>query len=76
VIPLTRASVKHLLHVEMTASECGLKEDSTALVDHLKFVDRERLSDTAIGRAGAGALARIDRSLVRVLGLNAGPGFE
>src|SRR5438046_10015386 len=39
VIPLTRASVKHPLHVEMRASECGLKEDSTALVDHLKFVD-------------------------------------
>jgi mRNA interferase MazF len=76
VIPLTRASVKHPLHVEITASDCGLKDDSTALVDHLKFVDRERLSDKAIGRAGAGALARIDRNLMRVLGLNAGQGVE
>jgi mRNA interferase MazF len=76
VIPLTRASVKHPLHVEMTGSECGLKEDSTALVDHLKFVDRERLSERAIGRAGAGTLARIDRNLMRVLGLNAEQGIE
>lgn len=76
VIPLTRALVKHPLHVELTASECGLKEDSTALVDHLKFVDRERLSDGPIGRAGAAALARIDRNLMRVLGLNTGQALE
>lgn len=66
--------VKHPLHVELTASECGLKE--AALVDRLKFLDRERLSERPIRRAGPGALVRIDRNLMRVLGLNAGHEIE
>ena len=70
VIPLTSALVKHPLHVGLTAAETGLKEDSTALVDHLKFLDRERLGVTPIGQIGPAALARIDRNLIRVLGLH------
>src|ERR1043165_5836659 len=69
VIPLTHAMMKHPLHVELTPAETGLRENSTALVDHLKFLDRERLSETPIGRTAPAALARIDRNLIRVLGL-------
>lgn len=69
VIPLTSAGRKHPLHVSIAAAESGLKGDSTVLVDHVKFVDRERLTGESIGLAGSAALARIDRNLLRVLGL-------
>jgi mRNA interferase MazF len=72
VIPLTHTVIKHPLHVELTATETGLKDDSTALVDHLKFLDRERLAEGPVGRLSGSALARIDRNLMRVLGLHAG----
>lgn len=71
VVPLTTARPKHPLHVAITASETGLDRDSTALLDHARFLDRSRLRPQEIGRLSAAAQARIDRNLLRVFGLTA-----
>ncbi|MCU0248425.1 MAG: type II toxin-antitoxin system PemK/MazF family toxin [Bryobacter sp.] len=69
VVPLTRAVPKNPLHVELVPADTGLKMPSTALVDHARFVDRERLSAAPCGRVVPSAQARIDRNLAMVLGL-------
>ncbi len=69
VVPLTRSGAKNPLHVSLTSKETGLESDSTALIDHARFIDRSRLRDTPAGRLTAEAQRRLDRNLARVLGV-------
>ena len=69
ILPLTKSPPKNPVHVPLPASETGLDRDSTALIDHARFVDRTRLKGEPVGRLGPEALARVDRQLQRVLGL-------
>ena len=69
VVVLTKAAPKSPLQVELGPAETGLKTTSTVLVDQLKFVDRERLKPGLIGRLTPAALAKVEGSLSRILGL-------
>jgi mRNA interferase MazF len=69
VVPLTTAGLKNPIHVPLSKTETGLAADSTALVDHARFLDRARLSGGVAGRLTALAQQRVDRNLKRVLGL-------
>ena len=73
IVPLTRALRKNPLHVRLEAEETELNDSSTALIDHAQFIDRSRLRPGAAGRLTAGAKARVDRNLARVLGLSNPP---
>jgi mRNA interferase MazF len=69
VVPLTTAIAKNPVHVKLTKEETGLETDSTALVDHARFLDRTRLASTAAGQLIPAAQSRLDRNLARVMGL-------
>ena len=69
IVPLTRAPGRTPLHLRFSTAETGLEMDSTALIDHARFVDRSRLRGVTIGRLNPDALALLDRHLGRVLGL-------
>lgn len=69
VVPLTASGAKNPLHVGLSAAETGLPADSTALVDHARFIDRTRLAPAPSGRLQPPAQSRLDRNLTRVLGL-------
>ena len=69
IVPLTTAIPKNLLHIKLATHETGLETDSTALVDHARFLDRTRLSKNPAGRLNPEAQSRLDRNLARVLGL-------
>jgi mRNA interferase MazF len=69
VVPLTTAVAKNPVHVHLTKEETGLETDSTALVDHARFLDRTRLAPTSAGQLIPGAQSRLDRNLARVMGL-------
>ena len=60
---------KNPLHVPLLARETGLRVDSTVLIDHLRFVDRERIEGKAAGEVGGEAMERIEANVKRVLGL-------
>ncbi len=47
VVPLTTAVAKNPVHVKLAKEETGLETDSTALVDHARFLDRTRLAPLA-----------------------------
>lgn len=74
VVPLTTAIAKNPIHVKLPKEETGLEADSTALVDHARFLDRTRLRPSAAGRLIPGAQLRLDRNLARVLGLQGATG--
>ena len=69
VVPLTTAAAKNPIHVMLAKGETGLASDSTALIDHARFLDRARLSAGAAGRLTPEAISKVDRNLARVLGL-------
>lgn len=69
VVPLAKSPPKTPLHLRFSPAETGLDKDSTALIDHARFLDRSRLRGTAIGKLEPAALALLDRHLSRVLGL-------
>lgn len=69
VVPLTRAPLKTPVHVMFTSAETGLDANSTALTDHLRFIDRSRLRGGPVGSLKPEALARLDARLTRILGL-------
>lgn len=69
IVPLTRSAPKTPLHLRFTAEETGLDADSTALTDHARFIDRTRLRGQAAGQLDPDALSRLNRYLIRVLGL-------
>ena len=69
VVPLTTAAGKNPIHVYLPNSDTGLAEDSTALVDHARFLDRTRLRAGAAGRLTSAAQSRLNRNLTRVMGL-------
>jgi mRNA interferase MazF len=70
VVPMTTAGLKNPIHVPLSRAETGLAADSTALVDHARFLDRNRLLDgSPAGRLTAAAQQRVDRNLKRILGL-------
>lgn len=69
VVPLTKAPAKTPVHLRFPAAETELETDSTALIDHARFLDRSRLRGAPIGRLKPSALAMLDRHLIRVLGL-------
>jgi mRNA interferase MazF len=69
IVPLTTAMAKNPVHVTLTNEETGLQADSTALVDHARFLDRTRLREPAAGRLIPAAQSRLDRNLARVMGL-------
>jgi mRNA interferase MazF len=69
VVPLTRAPAKTPLHLRLPADHTGLESESTALIDHARFLDRARIRGTSAGRLSPSALATLDRLLSRVLGL-------
>lgn len=69
VIPLTTTVAKNPIHVTLAKEDTGLSAASTALVDHARFLDRTRLRSGAVGRLNSTAQSRLDRNLVRVLGL-------
>ncbi len=69
VVPLTSAVAKNPVHVKLIKEETGLDADSTALVDHARFLDRTRLAPTPAGRLIPAAQSRLDRNLARVMGL-------
>src|SRR5262249_8754061 len=69
VLPLTTAAAKNPIHVPLAQSETGLDADSTALVDHARFLDRTRLEAAAVGRLTIAAQERLDRNLRRVMRL-------
>ena len=69
VVPLTTSAAKNPVHVGLTKQETGLDADSTALVDHARFLDRTRLLPGVAGRLIAAAQSRLDRNLARVMGL-------
>ena len=70
VVPLTKTLPKTPLHLHFSPADTGLKKDSTALIDHARFLDRSRLRGAPIGRLQPAALALLDRQLGRVLGLS------
>lgn len=70
IIPLTSAAPKTPLHLPLEPADSGLAKSSTALVDHLRFVDRERLSNQPIGMLSVPAVALLERNLRRLLQLN------
>ncbi len=69
VVPLTTAVAKNPIHVKLPKEETGLETDSTALVDHARFLDRTRLSSNPSGQLIPAAQSRLDRNLARVMGL-------
>jgi mRNA interferase MazF len=69
IVPLTSSSAKNPLHLELGTRETGLRKISTALVDHLRFVNRERIQSKAVGELSSEALAAVDLNLRRVLAL-------
>lgn len=69
IIPLTSAMPKNPLHVPLSKRETGLRMDSTALTDHLRFVDRERLEGRAAGAIAGEAMERIEANVRRLLAL-------
>ena len=69
VIPLTTAPPKSRLQVQLSPSETGLKMTSTVLVDHLKFINCERLRPSVAGRLTPDALEKVERSVSLILGL-------
>jgi mRNA interferase MazF len=73
IVPLTTAMPKNPVHIKLTTQETGLESDSTALVDHARFLDRTRLGKTPAGRLIPEAQSRLDRNLARVLGLSSPP---
>ena len=70
IVPLTRSAPKTPLHLRFTQDETGLDVASTALTDHARFVDRSRLRGEAAGRLVPEALVRLNKHLIRVLGLD------
>ena len=69
IVPLTSSPAKNPLHLRFAAHEMGLDSDSTALTDHARFIDRERLKGNPIGQLPPAAVALLKRQLTRVLGL-------
>lgn len=69
IVPLTKSIAKNPVHLKLGKDETGLAADSTALVDHARFLDRTRLRPEAAGRLTPASQARLDRHLARVLGL-------
>ena len=69
VVPLTRSPAKNPVHVRLTAKETGLDADSTALTDHARFIDRNRLKGDPIGRLEPAAQTVLSRQLKRLFGL-------
>ena len=69
VVPLIKAAPKNPLHLRVSTEDTGLELESTALVDHARFLDRSRLKGTPVGRLRPAALALLDRQLARVFGL-------
>ena len=69
IVPLTKAPVKTPVHLRLSQADTGLPQDSTALTDHARFLDRSRLRGSPIGRLEPAALALLDRQLGRIFGL-------
>jgi mRNA interferase MazF len=69
VVPLTKSPVKNPIHIRLSPEDTGLDEESTALTDHARFIDRSRLRGEPAGRLKASAMALVNRHLTRVLGL-------
>jgi mRNA interferase MazF len=69
IVPLTTAAAKNPVHLKLTKAETGLEADSTALVDHARFLDRARLGPSPAGRLIPEAQSKLDRNLARVMGL-------
>jgi mRNA-degrading endonuclease toxin of MazEF toxin-antitoxin module len=67
--PVVIAVAKNPVHVRLTKEETGLEANSTALVDHARFLDRTRLGPSPAGRLIPEAQSRLDRNLARAPGL-------
>ena len=70
IVPLTRAPMKNPVHLRLAPEDTGLDTESTALIDHARFIDRDRLRGAPIGRLKLPALAILDRHLARVFGIS------
>jgi len=68
VVPLTTAVANNPVHIKLTKEETGLEADSTALVDHARFLDRTRLRPGPAGHLIPEAQSKLDRNLARVMG--------
>lgn len=69
VVPLTKAAIKNPIHLRFAPVETGLEADSTALIDHARFIDRSRLRGVPIGMLQPIALGLLNKHLSRVFGL-------
>lgn len=67
-VVLTTAAAKNPVHVILTKEETGLETESTALIDHARFLNRTRLVPTAAGRLIPAAQSKLDRNLARIMG--------
>jgi mRNA interferase MazF len=69
IIPLTKAAAKTPVHLTLQPTETGLSRESTVLTDNMRFVDRTRLLGSPIGRVTPDALVKLEKHLIRLLGL-------
>jgi len=69
VVPLTKSAAKNPIHIPLLPAETGLESPSTALTDHARFIDRNRLKGDPIGVLQPQPLELLNRQLVRVFGL-------
>jgi mRNA interferase MazF len=64
----TRVRRSYPFHVDVTAEETGLRQDSTVLLEQLQTIDQIRLQDR-IGELGSNRLAEVDEALRHSLGI-------
>jgi mRNA interferase MazF len=69
IVPLTSSPAKNPIHLSLSPTDTGLDSASTALTDHVRFIDRSRLKGEPIGRVQPVAMAVLNRQLTRVFGL-------
>jgi mRNA interferase MazF len=64
----TRARRPYPFHVDVTAAESGLRQDSTVLLEQLQTIDQDRLRDQ-IGVLGEERMGEVDEALHWSLGM-------
>lgn len=69
VVPLTGTPASGALYPTLAAGESGLTKPSTALVDQLRSIDKQRIL-RRFGRISSEELAAIDAGLCLFLGLD------
>lgn len=71
VVPLTGTAGDGALYPRMAAGESGLAKTSYALIDHLRSIDKRRIS-RVFGSITAGELRALDRGIGLYLGIGDG----